>query len=658
MLGMLTHAQAHTHNNTPTLNGTTGLNVVPSARMLESGRITIGAATKDPFLSSFAGLQIADPLQITIRQTAHISSLRDSALALHPGIDAKLRLWRESDLLPDLAIGAQGILGDREMRSPYIVASKRIDDFDFSLGKGWGRYDRGAGIFGGVEYFLPLQGLSLKLDYDPQSYRNQSALDGFTRSTPIGFGLSYRHQSGLSAAIGAHGGDSIFTRLSYNFNPAEMVASDNAPRNRFHSTGWGKRAETIPPSTLSGTHATHPLSLSTSAYDEGIFLSYADLHDGEVKAGVHLDTQIPTAKQIGRSARIIAHHAPESIKTVTITPHSHGFEGMSLTFSRADFDKLNTGGALSPQEIWHNSRTARTTYKSPRSTYRQTPEINLILREEMDFSARHNGVFTRSSAIINTEHSMSRFGLLAHAGLRLNMNSTLDAYYGQSMNRNTRHGRSDITAYAQRTGGFDNLMLSKTLRLGDNLYAMASAGYLDEVYGGAGAQILYRPYDARWGLGAQFWHARKRDPNSDFSLNFIKDADANAALIEGWYDLPRDAGTLHARAGYFLGGDNGAQLSIEKTFKNNVRLELMSAISVKQATHITGDETRTRHMARLVIPVGREYFKDIMHTRAEFKIGEMASDLTQTPDTPHVLYNMTTPLTLNHLTRHWDSITE
>ena len=92
-------------------HGTLGLNTVPSARMDKTGTIRTGLSHLDPYLHGFIGLQLADPLYIGIRQSAETSSLNEDFDRLYPGIDAKLRLTKESAYIPQVVFGVQSGFG-------------------------------------------------------------------------------------------------------------------------------------------------------------------------------------------------------------------------------------------------------------------------------------------------------------------------------------------------------------------------------------------------------------------------------------------------------------------------------------------------------------------------------------------------------------------
>ena len=119
---------------------------------------------------------------------------------LYPGMDVKLELFDERRFRPQISVGLQSAFGHKRMAAEYLAMSKRYENFDFTLGFGWGRLaTRGGlpnpillnqltgsahsrdidgedpnspkdwftgdiGIFGGFEYKLPVDGLSFKAD--------------------------------------------------------------------------------------------------------------------------------------------------------------------------------------------------------------------------------------------------------------------------------------------------------------------------------------------------------------------------------------------------------------------------------------------------------------------------------------------------------------
>ena len=201
--------------------GVTGLIDTPTARMQGDGTLTTTAAVQSRTNSYAITYQATPWLETTFRYTGF-----NDWFYYDRNYEAKVRLWQEQDYLPQVAIGIRDLVGTGFYGSEYLVASKAVGDFDFTLGMGWGRLagngginnpliqlsegfgsrqadiGRGgqlstglffsgekAGFFGGIHYQPESLPVSLMLEYNPDQY------DGaFYYGVP-------RHNSPWSAAV-------------------------------------------------------------------------------------------------------------------------------------------------------------------------------------------------------------------------------------------------------------------------------------------------------------------------------------------------------------------------------------------------------------------------------------------------------------------------
>ena len=111
--------------------GTTGIIDIPSARMENDGSLKI----------SFSNQDIANITNITYQATPWLqTTFRYSyGKAKDRSYSAKITLLKESKYKPNVAIGIKDLIGTGFWDSEYIVASKKINNIDVSLGLGWGR---------------------------------------------------------------------------------------------------------------------------------------------------------------------------------------------------------------------------------------------------------------------------------------------------------------------------------------------------------------------------------------------------------------------------------------------------------------------------------------------------------------------------------------
>jgi hypothetical protein len=194
-----------------------GLIQMPSARLHQEGTVGFTWSHAEPYLrgsvmgnpfdwfeASYQYTDVNNKLYSDSRDFSGSQSYKDKSF------DAKFRLLKETRMIPQVALGFRDFGGSSLFASEFIVASKLIGNFDFTLGLGWGtisnntisnplakldsrfssrdRNTQGdtqggeinygtffggekAGIFGGVEIFLPkLKGVRLKIEYDSTNY--------------------------------------------------------------------------------------------------------------------------------------------------------------------------------------------------------------------------------------------------------------------------------------------------------------------------------------------------------------------------------------------------------------------------------------------------------------------------------------------------------
>ncbi|MBL4589894.1 MAG: YjbH domain-containing protein, partial [Alphaproteobacteria bacterium] len=213
------------------------LSTIPTARMYPQGYIGFKLETLDPFAHISVGTQLTDRLYAQLRQSAHISSLSDQAISLHPGLDFKLRLIKESATHPEITLGMNSAIGQNLLASEYFVMSKRYKSFDFSGGVAWGKLGSAAHIQN------PLKSISSHFGKTRAvNSNNDSGPDHWFTGPDVGFfgGVSYQTPWKPLQINADWGGDRyvIEKNLVSNFNTPEpwaIGATVNVMKNMsFH----------------------------------------------------------------------------------------------------------------------------------------------------------------------------------------------------------------------------------------------------------------------------------------------------------------------------------------------------------------------------------------------------------------------------------------
>ncbi len=674
--------------SSPMLLGPLGLNTIPNARMDESGAITAGISTLDPYTHAWIGTQLADPLFVSIRQTAETSSLKDDANRLYPGVDFKLRLLEETETRPAIALGIQSALGHKRMAGEYLSLSKRYNNFDFTTGLGWGRYGTAAhfknplkalgshfggqrsldgempsrpddwftgndiGIFGGAEYHTPLDGLSVKLDYGADRYSAETAAFDYNAPAPWAIGLNYKTPQYAAfdgdLSLGLQGTDKIMARLSLSTNFKEWRKQDADTKSAVFLNPFR-------------TGLATPSAMRLSAEKDNQFLFNTETQDVTAFTDMLLKGDISTPRQIGWAAKHMANHGGTEIEELRVRPQIMGLRGPQVTLMRRDLEQAAAKKQGSGEEIWHNAEFTPQTEFSWKK-HRRPPEYayggqdyTFALDNQFSLAEEDSGTLYRTSAVLGAR-GPTFFGLLdTAASLRINIKDNLHKI-ATLRPRSPLPVRSNEDRFASRTIGLDTQYINFTHSFRSDLHMSLMGGYLEEMYGGFGGEILYRPFNARWALGAESFIALKRDPETALNLGLNGDSLLTGHL-QGWYDLPNWDITLNAKIGRYLAEDIGGSVGLQKTFENGARIEGFVTLTDNADYDLFGGTTHSYHGMRVSLPLGG--FKHIPRgTDINITAAPFGRDIGQALHNPMPLYELTEGFALDHMSTYWNEVAE
>lgn len=682
-------ACASAYNKSDSLYGPLGLNVVPNARINESGTIKLGTATLDPYLHTYLGLQLTDSFYVQLRQSAEISDLNDDADRLYPGIDFKLRLAKESTYRPEFSIGVQSAAGHTRMSGEYIALSKRYKAFDFTAGLGWGRFgsaghfknplkalsnhferDRAldgeapsgienwftgddVGFFAGIEYQTPLQGLSIKGDYGADRYSAERTALRYDPPSPWSLGLSYQPTSWLNIGVGAQGTDKLMARLTLNTN----------------MKSWRNRGDYTPDKKVNFRSYRTELALNNqieiAAKRENITLSDTTFDNTHIaRTHLALNTRTAAPYQFGQAAKHMSNHAGPAVEELIITPTLNGLKGTPIKLLRKDMMRAAALKEGSADEIWQNVEFET---QSKNHIENNTPRgkndgntpfhhtLYFDLDQQLSLSEEDTGVLNRTSLIAGFKGARL-FGLFDQdMALRLNLADNLNRITDLRP-RSPLPVRSDVDLFARRTLSLERSTLNFTHSFKPDLHLALMGGYLEEMYGGFGGEILYRPFKSRFAAGIELWQAFKRDPYTDLNTGFTGDRLLTGHL-KAWYDIPGQDMTVGAEFGRYLAEDVGGGITLSKRFKNGVSVEGFITMTDTSDFDLFGDQTHINHGIRLNVPFGGYKYLP-RNTRIKARLEPFGRDIGQKIQVGTSLYERTEPLSYAHIARHWDEITK
>ncbi len=662
------------------------MNIVPSARMDPSGTITAGVSTLDPYLHGYLGFQIAAPLHINLRQSALTSNFRHEAERLYPGLDTKLRLVKENEYLPEISLGLNSAIGHKRMAAEYIAFSKRYKQFDFTGGLGWGRmgtaghfknpfksisshfgksrdYDgelsaspddwftgETIGFFGGVEYFPPaLPPLSIKLDLGSDRYEAEQSSFDYDVPVPWSLGFNFKPAAWVDFGVAAHGLDKFMGRVTFRGAPSD----------------WPFTASEKPKSAVFTPHRTSgsgsPSAMQTDAHKDGVLL-YNTKRDGAIiSSGLDLEPHHSTPRQLRMAATNIANNAGAEIETIALRPSKYNLKGPLITLNRRDLENALGRNQGSADEIWRNTEISADaeTANAKTSPYAisqfKLDHLHFILDNRVSMAEEDSGALFRSSVVSDLQ-GPSFFGLI-HSGfsMRLNLGNNLERLE-EIRPPQLFSVRSDVYAFADDVIALDANYIAATYSFTPEIHAALTGGYLEEMYGGFGGEILYRPFGKRFAFGADGWVALKRNPYTPLHTGFRGDGTLTGHL-NGWYDFPESDTVLQVRIGRFLAQDIGASLSLQKNFENGASLSGFVTVTDNADFDLFGGTTHAYNGMRLSLPLGGvPYIPD--GSEARFEAAPFGRDMGQALSLPFTLFEATDGFSYDHLARNWHEISE
>lgn len=236
--------------------GRVGLIEMPSARMAPDGELSTGAAFFDKNQRYSLGFQFLPWLEGSFRYSGLQHFNPEYPVYWDRSFAMKMRLWNEGTIMPAIAVGINDLIGTGVYGSEYVVASKQFGDLDATIGMGWGRmgtagtirnplgllsnsfYNRGgytalggsfnfdqyfhspkAGIFGGLAWRTPVDGVTLLGEFSSDDYEEETTRGNFSPRNQFNFGVSYQPTNSITMGLNWLYGKQIGGNISLQLDP-------------------------------------------------------------------------------------------------------------------------------------------------------------------------------------------------------------------------------------------------------------------------------------------------------------------------------------------------------------------------------------------------------------------------------------------------------
>ncbi|APG20861.1 hypothetical protein Y71_25730 [Kosakonia radicincitans DSM 16656] len=586
--------------------GGVGLLQTPTARMSREGELSFNYRDNNQYRFYSGSIQLFPWLETTLRYTdvrtrkySSVEAFSGNQTYKDKAFDVKLRLWQEGYWLPEVSLGARDIGGTGLFDGEYLVASKAWGPFDFSLGIGWGylgtsgniknplcSYDekyctrdtsykqagstdtsqmfRGpTALFGGVEYQTPWNPLRLKLEYEGNNYQQDYA-GKLPQRSKVNVGAIYRITDWADINLSYERGNTWmfgFT-LRNNFNDLRPAYND-APRPKYQPQ----------PQDAILQHSVVANQLTLLKYNAG----FAD-----PQIQVKGDTLYVTGQQvkyrntqegIERANRIIMNDLPDGIRTIRVTENS-----LNMPIVTTETDVASLKRHLEGEPLGQDTELVqkRVTPIVPDSTeqgwyidkssfdFHIDPVLNQSFGGPESFYMYQVGVMATADWWW-TDH------LLTTGSLFANVANNYDKFSYTSSDSALPRVRTRVREYVQNDYYVNNMQANYMHYLGNNFYGQVYAGYLETMFGGAGAEVLWRPVDSHWAFGIDGNYVKQRDWRSPQDMMKFTDYSVKTGHFTAyWTPWFADDVLIKASAGQYLAGDKGVTLDVSKHFDSGV----------------------------------------------------------------------------------------
>ena len=587
--------------------GTTGLITIPTARMQADGSFTATIARNEVVDIYNVTFQATPFIETTFRYSIFNPRSLDYSLDKNRdrSYEVKLRLVQETSRLPELAIGIRDILGTGVWSGEYLVASKSIGPWDVTGGIGWGRFagrrsfsnplkllgdgfgDRpignvggevggeirggsffrgeDVGLFGGFRYSAPKLPLDFIAEYSSDDYRREVFLRTIPDSSPVNFGIEWQISKDLSMTASYQQDSFVGLTIRSNtdfkqqpirryesfYSAADQKGQDQAPDHLDLDSWYDK--------------------LLFDAERSGLRVHSAHFRPGNDQVGfiVSNDRYALWADALNQFFRLTEIHLPPEFKAIRVQTIDDNMNGDAVSLLRSG-DALvtsqpNQSRALNYQDklisILPGSKQSRPAHRTDFGYPKLALGADLALRVQLmdpNEPLKHQ-LYVKGTGRLALSEALNIWSAVT-------INVSNDFNTKRPSDSVLPRVRSEINQYlTEGENGIDSLFAEYRQTVWRSTHMRVYLGLLEEMFGGAGYEVLYQPFASRWAIGGNLNWVRQRDYEKRFSFRDyeVMTGHVSAFYASPWYNL--DFG-LHV--GRYLAKDRGFTFEARRTFDN------------------------------------------------------------------------------------------
>jgi hypothetical protein len=498
-------------------------------------------------------------------------------------------------------------LGTGVWEGEYLVASKKISDFDFTAGLGWGRlaargqfdnplasldegfkvrptnaggsfggetrgksyFRGGTAWFGGIRYKFRMFPFHALAEYNSDDYAREVQSNTLDDPSPWNFSVEWRPSKQLTVAASWLHGSVVGLRISSNLD------TKSTPKRKRNASFYAASENR----SISG--APENLNLD-SWYDRilfdaersGLRLNRAAVRNNDSTAVLEIENTdyALTADALNKALGLSEIHLPSSIQSVELLLREEALLAPTVRYKRNNNRRPQDDRFKTMRQRKHSVIKDAIEILPPQSI--STPNYQTAYR--YPFVSFGADLATRMQ-LMDPDTPLSK-QLYAKLSARLSISPGLNlwAVYGQDIyndfttnrasNSRIQKVRSDVNRYlTEGESGLDQMFLEYRNSFGKSFHYRAYAGALEAMYTGIGGELLFEPFSRRWAIGATMNGLRQRGFKKDFQL---LDYRTLTSFISFYYASPWYNIDLAVHAGLYLARDKGGTFEARRTFDN------------------------------------------------------------------------------------------
>ncbi len=525
-------------------------------------------------------------------------------LYLDKGFNVKLSYKPKIRNLPNFAIGLDDFAGTGQFTREYIATTFPIKSTKISFGIGWGKYAgkssfknplsfigeeiefrpsgfsnlggtpeygkwfRGdASVFGGLEWSIPnSKGLKFKIELDPYDYLQFSCCgEGKGPNTDSLRKKDSKINLGISFPLNDYGNiDLAFVKgntISLSFSFGITADRNNIKRKKFEPKIEKTNFNTTKKESFY-RDLLHNLNLNN------IYLQTADLKDNNISITIDSPDLRNSIQASSRAARIAKETAAINNYETDFIDVGYILRGIEIRNIKYQANDLGPISSKLPEIVKRNTTIQSVDpYKYKRDEFRPIVNFPVFFNSINPDIRSHVGspekfLYSGIGFSLDNETQFNR-RLVLSSSIGINLNDNFDQKISDP-NSIVRHVRTEILNYLQEGSVYlKRLQLDYMWSPKENIYTKVSAGILEEMYGGAGIEFLYKPFDQNFSLGYEFYRVKRRTYEQRFEF-FNQEEDINTNHLNLSYMLNQPQILIKYSYGNYLAGDKGYTLDLSR----------------------------------------------------------------------------------------------